>query len=98
MNTTEIINVAVPKFLIDLSILLNSTEEKIVANYMIWRVVKNAFLFLDSEARQITQKFREVLSGIKREPPRWETCSKITAGKFYLTYAQAKLEFSHKEP
>ena len=98
MNTTEIINVAVPKFLIDLSTLLKGTDEITVANFMIWRVVKSSFPFLDSEARQITQNFREVLSGIKREPPRWETCSKITAGKFYLTYGQAKLVLSHKEP
>ena len=73
-----------PKFVRELSILLEKTDNKIVANYMIWRVVKDAFPFLNEEAREITQNYKEVLRGTKTEPPRWETCVKITAGRQYL--------------
>ena len=48
---------------------------------MIWRVVKDAFPFLNEEAREITQNYKEILRGTKTEPPRWETCVKITAGR-----------------
>jgi len=52
----------------------------VIANYLIWRAVKDSFPYLDQEARDIQQRYNQVIKGTKQQAPRWETCVKEVAG------------------
>jgi len=80
MVASEIVNVAVPKFLKDVKQLIAKTDPKVVRNYMMWRYVMGSFGYMNEEARDITLEYSKVLSGTTTQPPRWETCVKRTAG------------------
>ena len=38
---------------------------QVIANYLIWRAVKDSFPYLDQEARDIQQRYNQVLLSIK---------------------------------
>jgi len=76
VDKNEIVNVKVPKFMKDLKDLLSTVDNRVVANYMMWRYVKTMVPFLDANALAIMQDYSKVLSGQGEESSRWETCVK----------------------
>nr|XP_027200738.1 neprilysin-2-like isoform X2 [Dermatophagoides pteronyssinus] len=71
-NDDIIVNV--PKFLTQLDQLLQTTDKKLLANYMMWRVVLQSFSMLGKRWRELIQEFNTVVTGQAREEPRWEQC------------------------
>lgn len=70
----ETVVVFAMSFLHDLVVLLNETDERIVANYMFWKFVRHRINNLDDRFQSAKQKFYNVLIGREKSPPRWKTC------------------------
>uniref|UniRef100_A0A182XVN2 Uncharacterized protein n=1 Tax=Anopheles stephensi TaxID=30069 RepID=A0A182XVN2_ANOST len=54
--------------------LLNQTEPRIVANYLLWRFVRHRINNLDDRFLGAKQRFSNALFGRERNPPRWKNC------------------------
>jgi len=80
VDKNEIVNVQFPTFMTNLKALLSTVNNRVVANYMMWRYVKSMVSFLGESTLAIIQDYSKVLSGKRKESPRWETCVKSTAG------------------
>lgn len=72
--------VNVPKFLTKLDSLLQNTDKRLLANYMLWRVVLQSFSMLGKRWRELAQEFNTVVTGQAREEPRWEQCISSVTG------------------
>ncbi|XP_064459407.1 neprilysin-2-like isoform X2 [Ornithodoros turicata] len=70
----EPINVVVPQFVRDFESLIERTDKRIVANYMVWRVVLQSYATLSKQWREKLQEFNNILTGKTRETARWEQC------------------------
>lgn len=73
MDRDEVI-VKTPNFLKQLDLLLQTTEPKIVANYMIWRIVRHSMGGLSRRWRELAHGYSMVTTGRQVEEPRWEQC------------------------
>lgn len=73
LSTDEVI-VKVPSFLKAIDQLLVQTEPRIVANYMIWRIVRHSMSGLTKRWRELTHSYSTVTTGRQVEEPRWEQC------------------------
>ena len=73
MDRDEVI-VKVPSFLRALDGLLVETEARIIANYMIWRVVRHSMSGLSRRWRELAHGYSTVTTGRQVEEPRWEQC------------------------
>lgn len=73
MDRDEVI-VRVPSFLRNIDQLLERTEPRIVANYMIWRIVRHSMSGLSRRWRELAHKYSTVTTGRQVEEPRWEQC------------------------
>ena len=80
LAAAEVVNVAVPQFVMKVRELLSSVHPRVTANYMIWRVVKSSVRYLGSEALKLSLQYSAVLTGKSKRSPRWEDCVKSTAG------------------
>ena len=84
MTSNEVINVAVPKYIIKLAEYLPTVPARVQSNYQVWRYIKSILSLMDKEVRQIQLKFSKALTGKEELSPRWETCVKATSSKFYF--------------
>ena len=66
--------VKVPSFLQSIDTLLVKTEPRIVANYMLWRVVRHSMSGLTRKWRELAHSYSTVTTGRQVEEPRWEQC------------------------
>lgn len=93
VDENEIVNVKTPAFLKKLKALLEETDKRVVANYLVWRYVKSMVNYMGKDALAIRQDYNKVLSGQDKESPRWETCVKTVAGigSSYLYFYEGSL-------
>ena len=80
VDETEVVNVAVPKYITDFRAYIATVSPRAQANYIVWRNIKFAMGYLNEEALQIKLAYSKVLTGKAQEAPRWEKCVKSTAG------------------
>eukprot|EP00091_Calanus_sinicus_P012009 TRINITY_DN2709_c0_g1_i6.p1 TRINITY_DN2709_c0_g1~~TRINITY_DN2709_c0_g1_i6.p1 ORF type:complete len:440 (-),score=152.27 TRINITY_DN2709_c0_g1_i6:631-1917(-) len=80
VDETEVVNVAVPKYITDFRAYIATASPRAQANYIVWRNIKFAMGYLNEEALQIKLAYSKVLTGKAQEAPRWEKCVKSTAG------------------
>lgn len=73
MNKDEVI-VKVPSFIRSIDGLLMNTEPRIIANYMLWRIVRNSMSGLSRKWRELAHSYSTVTTGRQVEEPRWEQC------------------------
>lgn len=66
--------VKVPTFISSLDSLLIKTEPRIVANYMMWRIVRHSMNGLPRRWRELAHSYSTVTTGRQVEEPRWEQC------------------------
>lgn len=74
VHKDEVIMVGLPSFFSGLDNLLNNTDNRIIANYMIWRVTFYSINYLSNELRQRQQVFNQAVSGTTAQVLRWEEC------------------------
>ena len=69
IDPNELINVKEPKFIAGLEKILFLTPRRVLANYAIWRVVRDSVGYLDEEVRRRQLEYwTEVTGTIEREP------------------------------
>eukprot|EP00058_Branchiostoma_floridae_P003649 XP_002589137.1 hypothetical protein BRAFLDRAFT_278852 [Branchiostoma floridae] len=71
----DILNYA-PDFFMKLGPLLEETDNKTIANYIIWRMVQNRIGNLGTEFLEIREKFNRDIFGVEPSS-RWETCVSV---------------------
>ncbi|XP_059218296.1 neprilysin-2 isoform X2 [Stomoxys calcitrans] len=76
----EIINVSVPSFMDKLGELLNKTENRIIANYMMWRIHAFSVAFLTEDFRKRQLQYATALTGRQEQEARWKECVDIASG------------------
>ena len=76
ITASEKVIIRDPKFYEQLSSVLQSTSIRTIANYMSWRMIKASIKYLGRGARDIRQKFLQVLTGVSIEKVPWKRCTK----------------------
>ena len=76
----EIIIVDVPSYIQKFSQFIQKTPARVQANYMLWRAAAASMKYLTENARKISLKFSQKLTGKTEETPRWRTCVGATKG------------------
>jgi membrane metallo-endopeptidase-like protein 1 len=66
----EVIIVDVPSYLQKFAAHLKKVSARIQSNYMVWRVAAASMKYLDEEARKISLKFSNKLTGKSEDTPR----------------------------
>lgn len=74
LQSTEVVIVGTPSYFKQLSDILSRTSNRIMANYMMWRVAKNSIDQLGDRFRAISAEFFSKVTGRQKDPPRWKTC------------------------
>ncbi|XP_055588179.1 neprilysin-4 [Uranotaenia lowii] len=74
VNSSEFVVMYALNYMKDLVVLIDQTEPRTVANYILWRFVRHRINNLDDRFLQAKQKFSNVLFGREKSPPRWKNC------------------------
>lgn len=74
IDRNEMVVMFALNFMQDVVMLIDNTEPRIVANYMLWKFVRHRINSLDDRFQDAKQQFYNVLIGRKKSPPRWKTC------------------------
>lgn len=75
INESEPVVVYAKEYLVAVSGLINSTDKRILNNYMMWNLVRKASSFLDQRFQDAEEKLMEVMYGTKKTClPRWKFC------------------------
>ncbi|XP_078618830.1 phosphate-regulating neutral endopeptidase PHEX-like isoform X2 [Branchiostoma floridae x Branchiostoma japonicum] len=86
IDESEPVIVQAPPYLMNLSREVFSPDttwdNKTIANYMVWRIVRNRINNLGKEFRDMVFEYNRVLSGADQVNPRWKTCSSYVEGNF----------------
>merc|ERR550517_983299 len=93
IDSSEIVNVAVPAFISQVRELLATVPARVQANYLMWRNVKSQVSYLNDEALDIGLQYVKALVGKNSLEPRWEKCVKAAAGLGapYLFFTEGSL-------
>ena len=67
-----------PSFFKNVTDLLIQTNPKVVANYMIWRIVESRLNYLNKNADEIKHKFLKATKGLISKEPKWKKCVHIS--------------------
>ncbi|XP_038075379.1 endothelin-converting enzyme homolog [Patiria miniata] len=71
-----------PDYIGNVTLWLRDQDDRVKANYMIWRLVSELVPFMSETFLAIEQKYQEVADGTSAATPRWKTCAK-NANKIY---------------
>ncbi|KAL5238849.1 hypothetical protein ACI65C_006259 [Semiaphis heraclei] len=80
----DIIILSSLKYFSQLEILLYTTPKRILANYLIWRLVTQCVCFLTEELRKRELEYHSEQSGKTEREPRWKECVGISSERFSL--------------
>ena len=87
IKESERIIVSDINFYQNLSLVLESTSKRTLANYAGWSIAYSTMAFLDLKSRGIGDKFTKVMFGIDETGPRWKDCLwSIAANSMYAKY------------
>lgn len=85
VDETEMINLSVPSFFEDLGKLLQRTNKRAIANYMMWRIHAFSVAFLSEEFRKRQLQYATALSGRQEQEARWKECVDISSGSLAIS-------------
>ncbi|KAH1005358.1 hypothetical protein HUJ04_006359 [Dendroctonus ponderosae] len=74
LRPDDLINVADPLYLKHLHSLLNSTNPRIIANFMGWQVIQSLINFLPPTVQDKSYTYLEKINGDFYRKPRWKIC------------------------
>lgn len=75
VNENELVNIRVPLFTKNLGVLLDKTPKRVMANYMIWRLIADRLYNLNEELLSRALKYNKLLTGVDKQKPRWNVCA-----------------------
>ncbi|XP_076320218.1 neprilysin-2-like [Tachypleus tridentatus] len=84
---SEPVVVIVPEFIKKFNELVTSSDKRVIANYMLWRVVLQSFHMLSKPWRELVQQYNSIITGKTIEPPRWEMCMDFLTNNFGVALA-----------
>ncbi|GJQ69916.1 Nep2 [Trypoxylus dichotomus] len=70
----EVVSISVPEYITDLEKLLKKTPKRVVANYLLWRIIDSSAKLLTKEIRERRFKFQYLITGQVTQTPRWIYC------------------------
>lgn len=82
VDENEVIVVSVPSYFESLGQLLANTPNRVIANYMMWRVTAFSSFFLTNELRKRQLVYSTAVSGKQEQEARWKECTDIASGRF----------------
>lgn len=74
VDENETVIVKEPEYLENLGKLLNDTPARVIANYMMWRVVEYSTSFLTRDLRQLNFEYSKVSIGQKKQGEHRKAC------------------------
>lgn len=74
VNRTEKVVMFALSYMQSIVKLIDKTEKRTVANYLLWRFVRHRVNNLDDRFLDAKQRFYFVLFGREQSPPRWKAC------------------------
>lgn len=74
IDLNETVAVFTLDFMYELVHLLDETDSRTIANYMLWRFVRHRINNLDDRFVEAKQRFYNAFVGREKTPPRWKTC------------------------
>ncbi|XP_052213119.1 neprilysin-1-like isoform X1 [Dreissena polymorpha] len=74
INVTDHVVVLAPVFFSNLTQLLSITENRTLANYLIWRIMKNRVDNLPKKYRELQVEYIKIIMGYSSETSRWRDC------------------------
>ncbi|PSN30408.1 Neprilysin-11 [Blattella germanica] len=86
------------EFLSDLITLLDNTPPRVIANYVLWRVVKSLSRETTQKMRDLAFQFESVYSGTREDTPRWRECVYFATSSlsFAVGYSYVSRFFDNK--
>lgn len=81
-NDSEVVIVQQPTYLDQLESILNQTDKRTIANYIIWRDLTDYISYLTADLRHMEFDFYKVISGRVAKNPRWGDCVRTTSWLF----------------
>ncbi|GFV42440.1 neprilysin-2 [Trichonephila clavipes] len=94
---TEEVIVIVPDYVQSMEKLLVSTDKRVIANYLMWRVVGQAFPTLHRAWGEISQHYSSILTGKVRQEARWEHCLGTLSGSLSTALASLYVKNHFKD-
>ncbi|XP_062123109.1 neprilysin-2-like [Drosophila sulfurigaster albostrigata] len=96
----EIINLIEPPFFDQLGKLLARTPNRVIANYLMWRIHEFSLSYLSEEFHTRKQKYIMILAGHQEQRARWKECvyivSKILSKSVALMYVPKHFDENSK--
>ncbi|XP_070560616.1 membrane metallo-endopeptidase-like 1 [Ptychodera flava] len=74
LQDSEEIVVCEPRYVREITEVVQNTPHRTIANYIVWLITKNRISQLSSNFRDVKQRYNEVLYGAASESARWQTC------------------------
>lgn len=84
VTDSQIVSLADTEFMIKLGPLIEKTPKRVVANYLLWRAVDGAILYLTSKLRNIEIQYRHKVEGKEQRDPQWKECVMFIAPEFKI--------------
>lgn len=79
LDDSEVVVVQQPSYYDQLGSILNETERRTIANYIIWRDLADYIPYLTTDLRQMEFEFFRSVSGKSVKTARWSECVKGVA-------------------
>ncbi|XP_031564967.1 endothelin-converting enzyme 1-like [Actinia tenebrosa] len=95
MNKTELIFVPSLSYLKKAMKIVQNTSKSVLANYMIWYVIRTEVKWLSAPFRNATFKYNQVTVGTTSEQERWKKCVGEVDGSFSDVIAVAYVNEYH---
>lgn len=74
VDENEVINTADTKFFEELGGVLNSTSKRIIANYVMWRIVYAKSNTQTEQLSDLAFQYRKDAEGYEKKMERWKRC------------------------
>uniref|UniRef100_A0A1W7RA35 Neprilysin n=1 Tax=Hadrurus spadix TaxID=141984 RepID=A0A1W7RA35_9SCOR len=94
---TELIIVNVPDFIRKFAVFIEKADKRVLANYMMWRLVGQSMSMMSKKWRDLAQKYSSVITGKTREESRWEQCMSSLTGSLGVSLASLYVRHHFKE-
>lgn len=78
-TNVEPVIVGVPSFIMKVEKLLEQTEQRVIANYLLWRAAASTVSYLPEEFRKKQLKYITAITGSTEREARWKECSSQAA-------------------
>lgn len=97
VTKSEPIIVVVPDYIRKVSDYFSKVDQRILANYMLWRIIFQSLPMLNRPWGEISQHYSSVITGKIQHAPRWEQCLGSVMGSLGLAIASLYVKHHFRE-